>query len=202
MKEKWDERYAGEDYAYGTRPNEWFAQQLAAWSPGTLLLPAEGEGRNAVHAARQGWQVTAFDLSTMGRVKAMRLADAAGVRITYHVGTLEEIAPLPTDFDAIAFCFAHFAAPARAPLTARLLAHLRPGAAVVFEALAKEQLAYQAHHGSGGPKEADMLYSVEEVRAEFAGIDFHVLEEVELRLDEGPYHQGLAKVVRGAGVKS
>jgi hypothetical protein len=42
---------------------------------------------------------------------------------------------------------------------------------------------------------------VDEVRAEMPGITFSVLEEVELRLDEGRFHQGLAKVVRGLGIK-
>ncbi|HRP00579.1 MAG TPA: hypothetical protein PLN54_14190, partial [Flavobacteriales bacterium] len=63
MKEFWDERYGAEEYAYGTAPNAWFAEQLKGLMPGSLLLPAEGEGRNAVPAARLGWKVTAFDLS-------------------------------------------------------------------------------------------------------------------------------------------
>ncbi len=201
MKTFWDARYAEEAYAYGTEPNAWFAQQLATLPPGRLLLPAEGEGRNAVHAARMGWQVTAFDISDRGRDKAMRLAAQHGVHITYCVGTIHEIAPLAKDFDAVGFSFAHFPSAVRASLNAAIMQHLRPGAAVVFEAFAKEQLKYQPVHGSGGPQEAAMLYTVEEVRAEFAGVDFHVLEEVEVHLNEGSYHQGLAKVVRGSGVK-
>ncbi len=201
MKAFWDARYAEEAYAYGTEPNGWFAQQLATLPPGTMLLPAEGEGRNAVHAARMGWQVTAFDISAQGREKAMRLAARHGVHITYHVGALHEIGPLATGFDAIGFSFAHFPSAVRASLTTAIMQHLRPGGAVVFEAFAKEQLKYQPVHGSGGPQEAAMLYTIEEANAEFAGVDFHVLEEVEVQLNEGSYHQGLAKVVRGSGVK-
>ncbi|MBL7981904.1 MAG: class I SAM-dependent methyltransferase [Flavobacteriales bacterium] len=201
MKEMWDARYSADEYAYGTAPNAWFAEQLKGLAPGTLLLPAEGEGRNAVHAARMGWKVTAFDLSERGRDKALLLAAQHGVHITYHVGQLHELPELSRDFDAIGFFYAHFAANVRVPLTATLLGHLRPGGTVLFEAFAKEQLKYQPLHNSGGPREADMLYTVDELRAEMPGIAFRVLEEAEVRLDEGPFHQGLAKVVRGVGVK-
>ena len=201
MKEFWDERYGAEEYAYGTAPNAWFAEQLMGLMPGSLLLPAEGEGRNAVHAARLGWKVTAFDLSERGRDKALRLASAHGVELTYHVGMLHELPALPRDFDALGLFFAHFAAPVRAPLTAELLGHLRPGGTVLFEAFAKEQLRYQPVHGSGGPQQADMPYTLEEVRAEMPGITWSVLEEAEVRLNEGRFHQGLARVVRGVGVK-
>ncbi|MEZ4755504.1 MAG: class I SAM-dependent methyltransferase [Flavobacteriales bacterium] len=164
-------------------------------------MPAEGEGRNAVYAAQQGWEVTAFDISESGRSKAMHLATEAGVQFTYHVGTLEEIPALRDDFDAIGLVFTHFPTEIRARLCGRLLTHLRPGGSMIFEAFAKEQLWYQQHHQSGGPQLADMLFSVDEVRSELPGVAFSVLEEVEVRLDEGPFHQGLAKVVRGAGVR-
>lgn len=197
----WNERYGAAEYAYGKAPNTWFAAQLALLPAGRILLPAEGEGRNAVYAAQQGWEVTAFDISEAGRSKAMRLAEETGVQLTYQVGTLEELPALGTDFDAMGLVFAHFPAGVRAGLSGRLLMHLRPGASLIFEAFAKDQVRYQREHGSGGPQQVDMLYSVEEVRAEFPGVAFGVLEEVEVRLDEGPCHQGMAKVVRGVGVK-
>lgn len=202
MKDFWDARYGEEAYAYGTAPNTWFAERIKELPPGRLLLPAEGEGRNAVHAAQLGWSVTAFDISAAGRTKALRLAEEQGVHITYHVGAYAEIPILPRDFDALGLVFAHFPAAIRAGLTRSLLGHLRPGGTVIFEAFAKEQLVYQPVHGSGGPQQADMLYSPAEVQAEFAGVEFDVLETVEVTLDEGPYHRGLAKVVRAVGTKT
>ena len=201
MKEFWNERYGGVEYVYGTEPNAWFAEQLAQLAPGRLLLPAEGEGRNAVHAARNGWEVTAFDISEAGRSKAMALAVQHGVRLEYHVGTLAEIPTLPRDFDALGMVFAHFPAASRASLTGDLLTYLRPGGRVIFEAFAKPQLSYQPIHNSGGPQQLDMLYSVEEVRVEFPGVEFLHLEEVEVELHEGAFHHGLAKVVQGLGMK-
>lgn len=69
MTEFWNQRYASVDYAYGTSPNLFYREKLEFVSPGKILFPAEGEGRNAVYAAKSGWNVTAFDLSTEGKKK-------------------------------------------------------------------------------------------------------------------------------------
>lgn len=201
MKEFWNERYGEMAYAYGEEPNAWFAECLRALLPGRMLLPAEGEGRNAVHAAQQGWQVCAFDISEAGRNKAMALAEKHGVSIEYRIGTLDEVVPFPHEFDALALVFAHFPASIRVGLSQQLLDNLRPGGHFIFEAFGKDQLNYQSKYRSGGPQQLDMLYSVEEVRAEFTGVDLIHLEEVEVELREGPYHSGLAKVVRAFGTK-
>jgi len=81
----WDQRYSSEEYAYGKKANAFFSSQLANMSPGHILLPAEGEGRNAVHAATQGWAVEAFDQSFAGQKKALSLASGFGVEIRYQV---------------------------------------------------------------------------------------------------------------------
>lgn len=56
MQDFWNNRYSGVDFFYGEDPNEYFAQQLKYFNPGKILLPAEGEGRNGVYAALQGWE--------------------------------------------------------------------------------------------------------------------------------------------------
>jgi hypothetical protein len=63
MKEMWNKRYAAKEFAYGTKPNAFFKMSLEKYhSKGSLLLGAEGEGRNAVYAATKGLAVFAFDL--------------------------------------------------------------------------------------------------------------------------------------------
>ena len=76
IKEQWDNRYSADDYIYGIEPNSYFKSIIDSLKPGSLLLPGEGEGRNAVYAASKGWKVTAYDISTEGRKKAMALAKA------------------------------------------------------------------------------------------------------------------------------
>lgn len=57
MSNTWNERYSEKEYVYGEDPNVFFAQKLGRLSPGIIILPYEGEGRNAVYAASQAWNV-------------------------------------------------------------------------------------------------------------------------------------------------
>ena len=130
MKEMWDERYSQEAYAYGEEPNAFFKaciDQLPA--PGRILLPAEGEGRNAVYAARQGWKVDAFDISAAGREKASRLAARFGVHIDYQVADYENARIDTGAYDAIALIFAHIHESHR-----RLASAIASGGRVILEA--------------------------------------------------------------------
>jgi len=63
MKEFWNERYAKNEFIYGTEPNEFFRKELEILPAGKIILPCDGEGRNAVFAAKLGWKVNAFDFS-------------------------------------------------------------------------------------------------------------------------------------------
>ena len=200
---RWDDRYRQPDYAYGTAPNAFLQQELAKLAVGKLLLPAEGEGRNAVFAARRGWQVAAFDISTEGRAKALRLAAENGVSIDYQI--IPDLATAPyaaQQFDAIALIYAHFPAAIKSQLHRALDAFLRPGGVVIFEAFSKHHLEYQARNPSvGGPKDEPSLFSLEEIRADFSNYTFRELEEAEVELREGPFHQGVGSVIRMVGVK-
>jgi len=106
----WNNRYKEDAYAFGTEPNLFFKQQLVKLHPGKILFPAEGEGRNAVHAAKLGWDVFAFDISEQGKQKALRLAAENNVHIDYQVGELPSLQYHPAQFDAVALVYAHFPA--------------------------------------------------------------------------------------------
>ena len=79
--EFWDMRYGDKDYAYGTEPNVYFKSFIDSNSSGKMLLPGEGEGRNAVYAAINGWDVYAVDQSQAGMEKAKKLAELNDVTI-------------------------------------------------------------------------------------------------------------------------
>src|SRR5687768_5721230 len=78
---RWNERYSKHEFAYGEQPNNYLKEQLEKLDVGTILFPAEGEGRNAVFAAKLGWTVSAFDISVEGKNKALRLAKTNKVKI-------------------------------------------------------------------------------------------------------------------------
>ncbi len=202
MKAFWNERYGGDEYVYGQLPNEYFKTQLATLPPGKILLPAEGEGRNAVYAAAQGWDVYAFDQSEAGQRKAMALARKANVKIHYDVLDVREVSFPPDTFDAIALIFAHFPASIRPVAHQLLIPLLRPGGTLIFEAFSKQQIYYQRlNPNAGGPRDTDMLFDETELRREFEGITFTKIEEKETILDEGPHHSGKGMVLRGIGTK-
>jgi len=195
MKEFWNKRYAAEGYAYGIHPNAFFKTQLDRLAPGRLLLPAEGQGRNAVYAARRGWEVHAFDYSEAAREKALRLAEAHSVEIDYRLAAYEEIDWPEKSFDCLALIFAHLPAEKRRAYHRKLAAYLKPGATLLLEAFAKAQLG----RDSGGPKNLAMLYSREELEEDLAGLAELHIEETETELDEGPFHRGAAAVIRVVG---
>lgn len=194
----WNKRYAEKVYAYGIEPNQFFKNQLAKLPKGKILFAAEGEGRNAVYAAMQGFEVSAFDSSVEGKNKAESLAQNKNVAISYTVSGLEEIDFPENYFDILVLVYAHFPFEIRKKHHQKLIHFLKPNGIIIFEAFGKEQLNYT----SGGPKQLDMLFSEDEIKSEFQNIDFTYLNTEETILDEGPYHQGKANVVRFIGKKT
>lgn len=192
MQQFWNERYAQTDLAYGQQPNVFLKDQLNGLQPGKILFPAEGEGRNAVYAARQGWDVVAFDYSEASRNKARQMAAKAGVSLEYQVQNANDFSLEADSLDAIALIYAHFPAPTREIFHHNLQAWLKPKGIVMLEAFHPRQLQY----ASGGPKQESMLYSPHMLLEDFKDLEILLLEELEIVLDEGPYHQGPAYVTR------
>lgn len=193
----WDQRYAAEEYVYGTNPNRFFQEQLDKLTSGRLLLPAEGEGRNSVYAASKGWQVTAFDMSSEGRKKALRLAEQRSVHIQYQLADYNTVL-LPEDFfDSVAMVYAHASAADRTLRHRRMLSFLKEGGTFILEGFSKEQINYH----TGGPRDVNMLFSVEELEYDFQNLNKLQIWKEEIELQEGPFHNGIASVIRLVGVK-
>ena len=200
--QRWNERYRQETYSYGTTPNVYLEEQLAKLLPGSILFPAEGEGRNGVYAATQGWKVSGFDLSEEGKKKALQLAEKHQVTLDYQVGPLEAVNYEVEQFDAIALIYAHFPAELKSMYHQTLATYLRRGGTIIFEAYGKNHLSYREKNPqAGGPNNLDMLFSTEELAADFQGFEIIELVEKEVELAEGLYHNGTASVVRFVGRK-
>lgn len=201
-KKRWDDRYSETEYAYGKLPNVFFKQWLDSLVPGAILMPADGEGRNGVYAAGKGWEVTSTDLSEEGKFKTLELADECGVTLDYLVGDLELMNFPEESFDAVGLIYAHFTAEKKETLHKQLAKWVKPGGVVIFEAFSKNHLALAAENpGIGGPKEKDMLFSIEEIKDQFSGFRHLYLQEVEVELSEGKYHIGTGMVIRFIGIK-
>jgi SAM-dependent methyltransferase len=192
MKAIWNERYQKKDFQYGTQPNDFMAAEIKLLSPSRILFPGAGEGRDAVFAAKLGWETHAFDLSEQGQIKALRLASEQKTHIHFNVADAS-LVKFPLDsFDVIALTYFHLPLEVRLPFYERCVSWLKPGGFILLEGFTKKQLGLN----SGGPKNIEWLFSAKELEKEFPGLHIVMNEEKQRVLDEGPLHQGIAEVVQ------
>ena len=203
MENFWDTRFKQEAYVYGTLPNAFFKETIDAYKPtGKLLLPAEGEGRNAVYGAQQGLEVYAFDTSIEGKNKAMKLAGRNNVTINYQVGAFFELELMKDKFDVAALIFAHFTTDIASDYHKKVAELLKPNGMIIIEGFSKNHFELQKiNPNAGGPKNIDMLFSKETIKRDFQNFEMIKLEETEVELKEGLFHNGKARVIQFMGRK-
>lgn len=188
----WNDRYAGDDYLFGTEPAD-FLHRAAPFlrSGGTVLAIADGEGRNSVWLAAQGLRVTAFDPAPNAVAKARRLAASRGVAVEFHETDLDGW-DWSRSFDMIAGIFIQFVGPdERARLFARIAAAVRPGGLVLLHGYAPRQVGY----GTGGPPYPENMYTETLLQEAFAGWEVLRSADFDAEVDEGRGHSGLSALV-------
>lgn len=194
----WDLQFSAPGFKYGTAPNAFLREQASRLRPGSAaLVPGDGEGRNGVWLAEQGYRVTAVDSATVGLEKARALAAERGVAIETLHADLVEWAPMKASVDALVLIYVHFPQTVRSAVHTKLLSGLRVDGIMILEAFHPSQLG----RASGGPKDVTMLYTLDQLRADLAAVPGAAFEELlawegETRLDEGPGHHGDAQVTR------
>jgi cyclopropane fatty-acyl-phospholipid synthase-like methyltransferase len=153
-------------------------------------------------AAKLGWTVSVFDISTEGKSKALRLAAANNVVIDYQVGELQTLNYTTEQFDAIALIYAHFPADIKSLYHKTLDKLLRKNGVIIFEAFSKKHIDYIAKNEKvGGPKDIVMLFSIDELKSDFENYEIIELVEKEIELSEGIFHNGKGSVIRFVGRK-
>lgn len=190
----WNHRYQSDaDYVFGTAPNDFLLACTPQLPLGPVLCLAEGEGRNATHLARQGYDVTAVDQSSVGLEKARNLATQHGVSINTIQANLADFEIRPGTWSAIVSIFCHLPSPLRQSVHARAATGLIPGGMIVLEAYSPAQVNF----GTGGPVAApELLMPLETVRHEFPGIEWDIARSLEREVIEGSGHTGLASVTQ------
>lgn len=195
----WDQRFASVDgFMYGEQPNAWIARQLPILPLGSSVLAvADGEGRNCVWLAQQGYQAHNWDYSPVGLHKTQALAQRAGVHVvTQQLDLIHD--ELPTQsFDALVASFFHLPKSVQGMCWKRLLSCLKPGGVLVVQVFDESQLPLT----SGGPKSIELLYDLATWQALLTQWQVEVCEQAEVWLDEGSHHQGLARVINIKAVK-
>ncbi len=203
MKKMWNSRYSNKDFAYGETPNIFFQSVLEEHNlKGKILMPAEGEGRNAVFAAKKGLEVKAFDISLEGQKKALALAKKENVTISYEVGDFFDLSLIKEKYDSAALIYAHFPTPILSKYHRKIADLINEGGLIILEGFSVEHLPLRMENPKvGGPNKLEMLFTEESIRNDFHDFEVIKLENVEVELNEGIYHNGIGKVIRFIGRK-
>ena len=198
----WDEIYSGTEFAFSKEPND-FLRETFEQSPagGHVLCLAEGEGRNAVFLAQQGYTVTAMDMSEVGLIKATQLAKDRGVTITTQVADLADYQFGENKWDAIVSIWAHVPDALRHYIHAQIVTALKPNGVFIVESYTKEQLKTDA---IGGPSasQIERFGSLENLQSELMELKEIIGIERLRMVSEGKRHQGLSAVVQFVGKKT
>ena len=115
--------------AFNTKPNQFLVEAVEGVTPGKALDVAMGQGRNALHLARNGWDVTGFDVAEVGLQKAREQAAALGLTIATVHASDEEFDFGRDRWDLIAIIYA-----LEKRSVQRVRGALKPGGLVVIEA--------------------------------------------------------------------
>ncbi len=193
MRNNWHERFDTEEYVYGEEANAFIKNKADRLEDClSVVCFAEGEGRNAVFLAKEGYKVMALDYAESGIQKTQRLAEKNNVEVeTKKVDLLEYEAEVD-QFDAAVMVFGHFYSQDQKKVFDKMLKTVKPGGVIILEVYSKEQIDY----GTGGPRDVDMLYDPRDILKWSSGHHIsHFFYGEQLR-EEGKLHTGKAHVIQ------
>ena len=182
-RSEWDARYGGADMLWSTGPNQFLVEEVGDLPPGRVLDVACGEGRNAIWLAGLGWQATGVDFSSVALEKARRAAAGHDAMVTWIVADLGEWTPAEASFDLVIVFYLHLPPPARRQVHRRMAKGLASGGTILVVGHDSENLA----EGYGGPQDPSVLFTVDDVVADLAGLRVVKAEQVRraVTTDEG-----------------
>ena len=188
----WDKRFSIPDYVFGEEPNAFLVSQAQHLGQGRALALADGEGRNSVWLARQGFTVDAFDFSAPAVAKAKALAQKHQAVVNFSCTNWQTYDWKPAHYDLVAGIFFQFANPVeRSQLFEKMKQSLKPGGTVIIQGYGKNQLSYN----TGGPGKLENLYDEDILRLAFAGFSVQVCQTYEAEIQEGQGHMGMSALV-------
>ena len=182
-REDWNERYARSELLWTAEPNRRFASEVEGLEPGRALDLACGEGRNAVWLAERGWRTTGVDFSDVALAKAGRLAASRGVEVEWVLADVLAFEPEPGTFDLVAVLYLQLPHDELARALRLASDALAPGGTLVVLGHDTTNLT----DGYGGPKDASVLFTPEDVVAQLGGLELERAEKVRrvVTLDDG-----------------
>ena len=195
---RWNERFSSDDYLFGEKPNQYLADKTPLLNKGNALSIADGEGRNSVWLASQGFDVDAFDFSPIAIEKAKKLAAKHQVSVNFQCNDWEGFEWKANHYDTIAGIFFQFADPEpRTELFEKINHSLKSGGTLIIQGYGKAQMQYK----TGGPGVLENLYDEELLLTSFKNYKVIDLQTYQQDVDEGPGHSGMSSLVGFIGQK-
>ena len=191
--ETWNARFARDDYLFGEEPNAFLRKQAHRIAPGgSVLCVADGEGRNGVWLAEQGFDVTSFDFAPNALTKAKRLAQSRKVRLDQQLGDAYSWPWPERQYDALVAVFIQFLPPNRRDdAFAGMMSAIKPGGVFLLEGYRPEQVDYR----TGGPPNREHMYTREWIERMFADWQILVLNDYDAEIREGQAHAGMSALI-------
>jgi cyclopropane fatty-acyl-phospholipid synthase-like methyltransferase len=189
----WEERFAKEEYLFGTEPVPFLTKHDALFQAGQSVLSiAEGEGRNSVHLAKKGMNVTGVEFAPSAVAKAQKLAALHDVQPTFILSDLFEWNWPHNTYDITLGLFFQFVGPAgRDILWRKMLDATRPGGLILIHGYTPKQLEF----GTGGPPDVANMYTSADFGPVFQDCEVLVCEEYEAEQRSGSAHVGMSALI-------
>ena len=180
-RERWNRRWAGEERVHAsTAPSRFVVAEVAGLRPGAALDLACGAGRNAVWLAGQGWRVTAVDFSGVALRMARGLEAERRVSVEWVEADVLAWMPPARAYDLVCVLYLQLPAAERRTALGRAAAAVRPGGTLLV--LGHDLL--NLTEGWGGPTQADVLFTPDDVVAEIGDLRIEKAERVRRTVDD------------------
>lgn len=194
----WDKKFANDDYFYGTNGNDFLVENASSIPQGEVLCIGEGEGRNSVFLATQGYSVTAVDASSVGLKKVEKLAKSKNVSVNCIHADLNDFVIEPNKWSGIVSIFCHLPSELQKKVHQGIVKGLKNNGVYLLEAYTPQQIG----KGTGGPPIADLMVTKNSLQAELSALNIERCEEVEREIIEGTGHTGTGAVAQFIGKKT
>jgi SAM-dependent methyltransferase len=179
-QQDWNRKHGEAGPLFGVEPNRFLVAEVQGLEPGKALDLACGAGRNAVWLAQQGWSVTGVDFADVALGRARALAAERGVAVDWVEADVREWEPVARAFDLVVVLYLQLPADELGPIMRRAADAVDDGGTMLVVGHHSENLT----SGSGGPKDARVLFTPDDVAAELEGLQIEKAEAV-LRPVEG-----------------
>jgi SAM-dependent methyltransferase len=194
MQELWNTKFSRDGFLYGTKPNSFIQKNShLIEKKSRILCLGEGEGRNAIFLAKRGLQVEALDASDIGLKKLQQRALEEDIAITVRHTLIENWQPAKK-YGAIISSFMHLSKEEQKDMFIKSIDALKENGFFIAEFFSVDQINFL----SGGPKDTNILYQLDELYALFSTLPctIHKLSQEIVELNEGNGHNGEASVIR------